>query len=260
MSNDAAIQPAKTLAVCWRLYKLGMKQRSTWLLMLIGLLVLASVNGLLVWMTHDLLEVFGPIMMSEELRSILPEESKSTLIADMKKLSWQFFMLVIPASLAAGGSWYLSQVVAQRAMFNIRQHFLSHFIDIDLAFHTKAARGDVLSRMSSDMEATIGVIGAIYGRLQVRPFEAIGIIGFMAYLDWRLALVLCALTAPAIFSMIRLFKKTRKRATKARQIQADSVSTFEQITSGIRVIKSLGTKQSELDKFEKINKISNIII
>ena len=141
----------------------------------------------------------------------------------------------------------------QRAMYAIRQRFLTHFIDIDLAFHNRASRGDVISRMSSDMEASVGVIGAIYGRLQVRPFEAVGIIGFMAWLDWRLAIVLCLMTAPAIFSMLRLFKKTRRHATKARQIQANTVSTFEQITSGIRVIKSLGTKDRELAEFDVIN-------
>ena len=90
---------------------LGMKQRSTWLLMLLGLIILASVNGLLVMMTHDLLEVFGPIMMSEELRSLLPESSRSDLVANMKDLAANFLMLAIPAALAAGGSWYLSQLL-----------------------------------------------------------------------------------------------------------------------------------------------------
>ena len=103
---------SKTLSVCWRLYRMGMRQRSTWLFMFLALLVLAGVNGLLVMMTHDLLEVFGPIMMSQELRETLSDESKSQLISDMKTLAINFFWLVIPASVAAGGSWYLSQVVA----------------------------------------------------------------------------------------------------------------------------------------------------
>ena len=186
------VYPAPLLA---SLTRLGMAYKGTWWLMAIGLLVLAGVNGLIVVLSEKMFEAFGPIMLDGDLRQQLPVEEIHALAEDERTFD-SFFAFVIPAALAAGGSWYLSQLVSQRAMFSLREKFLRHFIDIELAFHTKAARGDVISRMSADMEASTGAIGALYGRLQVRPFEAMGIIVLMFTVDYRLALILIALLIP----------------------------------------------------------------
>lgn len=236
-----------------RLYRLGLHRRGAFALMIVGMILLGATNGMLALVMKALLESFGVTMGGSDVIAQLPPERVDAVINEMKELSYILLAAVIPGAVIAGGTWYVSQHLAGRCMQDLRRRFLGHYLELDMAFHSAAAKGDMIARMSADMEATAGLQRNLYGKLQQRPVEAIGMIVALFYIEPLLAVALFLVLFPVVLVLLRLFKRTKRHASAARKTMAVSLSAFEQAASGIRVIKSLGRAEEITGRYDHIN-------
>ena len=144
--------------------------------------------------------------------------------------------------------------LGNRTMMDLRASFLRRFLALDLGFHSLAAKGDMIARMSADMETCTGLVHSLYGKVLVRPVEVLAtFITVMVIVDWRLAVVLPLIYVPVILFLIRNFRRTRRRADRARESLASTLTCFEQAATGIRVITSLGRQDHEMARFQAVN-------
>jgi len=234
-----------------RLYALGLGHGWAFSGMIVGMVALGLLSAAAVWVVQPILEVFGP-MVGGEVPDLQPDEL-ATLEARMSWLGSVLIALCVPAALVAGGTWQISQWLANRCLRDLRQLFLDRFLDLEMAFHSSHSKGEVIARMSQDMEATLTLQRQLYGKLQQRPVEVLGMAVVLFWIDWRIAAVLTLVVAPVLAILLRLFKRTKKRAQRARQAMSNTLSSFEQVAAGIRVIKSIGDRDRALASFEAVN-------
>jgi ATP-binding cassette, subfamily B, bacterial MsbA len=142
-------------------------------------------------------------------------------------------------------SVWAGQWVANRTMEDLRGQVLGHLVRLDLAFHHSLSRGEMLSRLTNDLGAVLGLQKLLYGRLIQRPLESIGIIGFVMWHDWRLGLALTLFLVPMLFILVPLVRRTRTRSIKARATMVANFGVLEQITAGIKVVKAMGSAERE---------------
>ena len=137
----------RALPILWRLYKQGLRHRGVFVLMVLSLVALAGLNAVLVWYSRELLAVFGPAMSERDVLAQLPPEQMAAIGERMRSLGWTLLALSPVAAVVAGGSWYLSQWLANKAMEELRNRFQRHFMELDLAFHVTGgpSRGRRLS-------------------------------------------------------------------------------------------------------------------
>jgi ABC-type multidrug transport system fused ATPase/permease subunit len=120
-------------------------------------------------------------------------------VVDVGVHTGRFTDLVIAASailgvsilrgLAAYGQGYLSQSVSNLVAYDLRNSIYSHLQNLSFSFHDEAETGNLMSRMTVDIEAArnffpLALLRAI---LTVATFGAVTVILFT--LDWQLALV-----------------------------------------------------------------------
>ena len=75
----------------------------------------------------------------------------------------------------------------------------------------------------------------------------------MLFIDVKLATALAIICIPIAVILGSQFKRTRKRSQKARETLADTLVVMEQVTSGIRVIKAMGSNIREKERYESAN-------
>jgi ATP-binding cassette, subfamily B, bacterial MsbA len=173
--------------------------------------------------------------------------------ANLTALGINFLQL---APLAASGAflgWLMGQTVANRAMKDLRTQVLGHLVRLDLAYHQSLSRGDMLTRLTADLSSVLFIMQHLYGKLVRIPLESLGILAFIAYIDWRLALFLLGVLIPLIFFLIPLIRRTRRRSHRARETLAENFSVLEQITAGIKVIKAMGSSEREAERYAEHN-------
>jgi ABC-type multidrug transport system fused ATPase/permease subunit len=178
---------------------------------------------------------------------------RMTAIGDMSNAAWTIMALTPLVAVATYGAWYIGQKLANRCMRDLRDRMLAHLVRLDLGFHSKLARGDLIARMTADLNNLLTLQTNLFGRLVQRPAEALGWIGFLFWSNWVFAVAVFFVLVPIGAVIAPILRKTRKRSQRARETYADNLNAFEQITAGIRVIKAMGSTEREVVRYGVTN-------
>jgi ATP-binding cassette, subfamily B, bacterial MsbA len=159
----------------------------------------------------------------------------------------------IPAALAAFGAWWFGQLVANLTMRDLRNEVLAHLVRTDLGFHQQLARGEMLTRLTTDLLGTLRLQQVAYGKVLLKPLEAVGLTVALLWIDLRLAAVVGLVLLPAMVVLWPLLQRTRRRSRQARDSQERNFGVLEQITAGIKVIKAMGSAEREVQRYAGSN-------
>lgn len=137
---------------------------------------------------------------------------------------------------------------------NIRNAVFDNVMGLNLSFFSSARKGDMMSRITSDVQT---VRFCIVNTLQVvfrEPFLIIGYIVAMVSISWQLSLfsiIYLPLVALVIGSIV---KKLRHPALKAQQNFGALTSVLDESLSGVKVIKAYGAEDFFRGRFRNINR------
>ena len=145
---------------------------------------------------------------------------------------------------------YLTTSVGQWITYDLRRTIYAHIQRLSLAFHDKKRTGDLITRVTDDIDAiqsfiTSGLLGVF-----VNLITLVGMIGVMFYLNWKFTLVALSV-APALFVVVMVYTRRIKKATRAvRRKEGEIASEVEETLSAIRVVKAFAREDYELKKLE----------
>ena len=240
-------------APLWRMARFGWRYSARWFALISATLALGALSGsLFYFMTLLLNTLMGKPERLQELLGHVHIEAPDPL-SGMAGLG--LVMLVLAPAIAALSwlAWYLGQWLGNRCMQDMRALFATHLIDLELAFHASLTKGDLLTRLTADLGAMQRLFATVFGKILQRPVTAIGKVGALFVIDWRFAVVVFFLIIPIFAVLSRLLRRVRKRSHKARERMAENVAALEQITSGIRVVKAMGSATEEGQRYARAN-------
>ena len=182
------------------------------------------------------LEVAGPILGKALIdEHLLP-----------RRLDWPRMAMLLGAMLATGwiasGLRYLQLVrlsgLAMRSVQRLREWVFGHVLRLPMAFFDRAVTGQLISRVTNDTEAVktlyIQVLFAILDSLIV----LVGTLAAMAFLDWRLMLIVLALV-PAVAGIVFLYQRLSAPAvTKARALRSEINGQVAESIGGMSVLQA----------------------
>jgi ATP-binding cassette subfamily B protein len=176
-------------------------------------------------------------------------------VGDDRLAILKFAALAVLAIAAVGAIcsyWekYVTSSVGQWVMHDLRRTLYSHIQRMSLAYHDQKRTGDLISRVTSDIDAiqsfiASGLLGAL-----VNSLTLIGMVGIMFYLDWRFTLVALSV-APLLFLVIFTYTRRIKKASReVRKKEGEIVSVIEEVLSSIRVVKAFAREDYEQRRLE----------
>src|SRR5205823_7533473 len=128
---------------------------------------------------------------------------------------------------------------------DLRCTLYSHIQKLSLAYHDQKQTGDLISRITSDIDSvqsfiTSGLLGALINSLML-----LGMLGIMFYLNWRFTLIALS-TAPILFAVVYNYTRRIKKASRAvRKKEGEIVSVVEEVLSSIRLVKAFAREDYE---------------
>lgn len=169
-------------------------------------------------------------------------------------LNFAAISVVAIAGLGAVSSYtekYLTTKVAQWVMHDLRQMLYHHVQRLSLSFYDRTRTGDLITRVTSDIEAIQDFVQNALLGIVVDVITLAGMLGVMFYLNWRFTLIALAV-APLLFAQVYTLTHKIKRAARAvRQKEGEIVSVIEEALSSIRVVKAFATESYEERRLEK---------
>jgi len=160
------------------------------------------------------------------------------------------------ALLEGGFSYFSGRLAAYSAegiTRRLRNFLFDHIQRLSLAYHSKTPTGDLIERVTSDVDS-------------VRSFfneQAIGIgrivflfiINFLAIWDlsWKLAMASIVVIPLILVVSLWFFKKVTTAYEKYQEQEAMLSTTLQENLTGVRVVKAFARQEYEKAKFEKDN-------
>jgi ATP-binding cassette subfamily B protein len=167
--------------------------------------------------------------------------------------------LVITA-LLRGTMAYISTagmaVAATKVMSEIRANLYSHIQSLSLSFHHKAKTGDLITRVTYDIERLreVTVVAAL--PLLTNTLTMTGMLAVMMWLNLQLAAIAVIIFPLFLITTATMSKRIHQVAKKQRQREGVMAATAAEAIGAIKVVQALSL-QSRLEKtFAKQNQKS----
>jgi len=193
--------------------------------------------------------VVNPILIKFVLDNLLPGGER-----DLGLLYLQVsLMIVLPIVTSAIGVWqsYLSNVVGQRVMNDLRLALYRHLQWMPLRFFTETRTGEIQSRIANDVGGVQSVVTDTAASLLSNFATVATTVIAMSILDWRLTLLSLALMPVFAYITYRVGKVRRAVSTLTQQSMAEmSAITQESLSvSGILLSKTFGQQEASIERF-----------
>jgi len=194
--------------------------------------------------------VFGSKHMPEWLAGVV-----SWLGTDkLSILNFAVLAVIAIAILGAVSSYvekYLTTSVGQWVMHDLRRVLYSHIQRLSLSYHDQKRTGDLISRVTSDIDAVQSLISNVMLGVLVNVLTLVGMVLVMFYLNWQFTLI-ALLVAPGLFLVVYHYTHRIKKASRAmRRKEGEVVSVLEEMLSSIRVVKAFAREDYEQRRFEQ---------
>ncbi|WP_169081544.1 ABC transporter ATP-binding protein [Paenibacillus sp. PL91] len=148
---------------------------------------------------------------------------------------------------------YSQELVGQNVVFKLRKELYEHLQRLSFSYYDHAQTGQLMSRMTGDIDAVKNFIGFGAMNLFTGMLTFLGTIIFMMTMQWKVT-VISLITIPFIlFVLYRFNHKVGPAWSNIREQMGRLTTTLQENISGIRVVKSFATETVEQRKFADRN-------
>ena len=160
-------------------------------------------------------------------------------------------VIAIVGAVSSYAESYLTTSVGQWVMHDLRRTLYQHIHHLSLAEHDEKRTGDLISRVTSDIQSVQDFITSALLGMLVNILTIVGMVAVMLYYNWRFALIALSIV-PALFVVVFIFTKRIKKASRAvRQKESELVNIVQEVFSSIRVVKAFSREDYEQRRFEE---------
>jgi ATP-binding cassette subfamily B protein len=175
---------------------------------------------------------------------------------DLSASDWRLLaamgLLVLGIAVAEAGARYLSdlwlQSAGERIAHELRVAVYDHLQALSLGYHQRRQKGDLLTRMTGDVNAIGDLFASSLGAITQAALLAVGMTVVLVVIDPVLALVGLA-TAPVIAALSFVFRRrVRTQARVRRKHEGRIASIAGEALSAMAVVKAHGSERFESDR------------
>src|SRR5512140_3091103 len=137
-------------------------------------------------------------------------------------------------------SGFLMADVGQRVVRDLRNQLFRHTLDQSAAFFARRTSGQLVSRITNDVNQVQGVVSETVADLVRESLSVIGYVSVMFYLDWNLALVVMTSAPLILYPLIQLGRRVRSTSRSGQEQLAQVTHIATEAMAGHRIVKAFG--------------------
>jgi len=151
-----------------------------------------------------------------------------------------------------GAVWHQSEL-RMAVVRDLRNKLFHKALNLPLSFYTNERKGDLMSRMNSDVgEIEIAVV-AILELIYRDPIAIIINVATLIYLSPKLTLISFVLLPVSAFVISRIGKSLKKTAKSGQEQMGLLFSNIDEGLGGIRIIKAFNAIDQIYSAFQRVN-------
>ncbi|HZT98011.1 MAG TPA: ABC transporter ATP-binding protein [Ktedonobacteraceae bacterium] len=197
------------------------------------------------------LGLIPPLLIRALIDVAIPQHNLSLALL----LGSGLVLLPLGSAVLGLGQNYLSIVIAQGLIADLRQRLYQHVQALGLEFFTWTRAGEIHTRFLNDAGGLQNVLTQSFLGTFANFITLVGTLSIMATINWQLALA-AMVSLPAFAFPVLHFGRRRYTAMERAQAALGELSVVLEETlslSGAIVVKSFGTEAREAERFSMVN-------
>lgn len=163
--------------------------------------------------------------------------------------------LVVMTGLKCAAAWlanYFMVPIRTGVLRDLRQQLYDKILSLPMGYFTEARRGDVISRMTNDVNEVEASIMSALDILFKDPVMILVYLITLFVISWQLTLFVLLLMPIAIFFIGRIGRSLKRASTKGQEQNAEILSSIDETLLGLRVIKGFNAQHKLRTRFDKL--------
>ncbi|WP_374350127.1 ABC transporter ATP-binding protein [Chitinimonas sp.] len=143
--------------------------------------------------------------------------------------------------------------VAMRSVRRLREQVYHHVLRLPMAYFDRAITGKLVSRVTNDTEQVKNLYVQVLFVMLDSLIVVCGALAAMAWLDWRLMLVVLLLV-PALLIIVWLYQRSSSPAiTRSRELRSDINAQVAESIAGMALLQAANAETRFNARFAEIN-------
>ena len=159
--------------------------------------------------------------------------------------------LIIAVSTGVLTYYYIRTLgdIGQRFVFALRQNLFAHLQRLSLRFHDRQRTGDLITRLTSDIDAIQDMIASGIIVFGSNAFLLAGMLILMFWLNWQFALAALSVAPLLFWTVFRYSNRIKIAAGKARASSGILASLAQETLASIRIVQGLAQEEQQNERF-----------
>lgn len=195
------------------------------------------------------LSLVGPYLMGVAVDGVIAGWGGESLLT---MLLWLVLVYLLQSGAIFFQNYWMIGI-AQNVVFFMRNHLFSHLQKLPVSFYQKRQHGDLMSRLTNDMENVSRTLNSAVIQVVTSSLTIIGTIIVMLWLS-PLLTVLTLLIVPVLFAGMKwITNRTGAYFKEQQKTLGDMNGYIEEAISGQKIIKMYSQERRVIEEFEEKN-------
>ena len=155
------------------------------------------------------------------------------------------------------GSYFLTSAcivpIRTGVVRDIRNQLYRKITSLPLGFFSEERKGDIIARMSGDVQEVENSIMASLEMLFKNPVLIIAYFTTLVFISWELTLFALIIVPIMGWFMGLVGRKLKQASVKAQTLWSDTMSQVEETLGGLRIIKAFCAEEKMNQRFDTVN-------
>ena len=160
--------------------------------------------------------------------------------------------LAVAGGLALFAVRWLIISASRRVEFDLRHHLFSHLQSLDQLYYTEARTGDIMNRVTSDVERVRLLVGPIVLYMSRTATMLAAGLPLMIAVSWQLTLLVMLPLSLMTIAVRIIGPRVHRAVFQAQETLSELSSLAQEDFSGVRVVKSFVKEEAEKARFADV--------
>ena len=135
---------------------------------------------------------------------------------------------------------------------DIRNSVYHKITELPLSFFSEERKGDIIARMSGDVNEIENSITGSLEMLVKNPILILCYLGVLVYTSWQLTLFTVLVLPRLIWAMSTIGRKLKAKSLAAQTKWSETMAQLEETLGGMRIVKAFTAEQKMRNRFENV--------
>ncbi len=162
------------------------------------------------------------------------------------------FMTMLKCLSAWLASFYMIPI-RTGVLRDLRHQLYQKVVSLPIGFFTEEKKGDIMSRMTNDVQEVENSIMSSLDMLLKDPIMILIYLVTLFFISWQLTLFVLILLPISGWIIGKIGKSLKRRSTKGQEQTAELLTQIEETLSGLRVVKAFNAEHKLVSRFDNLN-------